>query len=115
NNDIVDNNEKLGTVCLMLDLSELDQIINRQYRITIALLVIGLALAFVIALIIQRYISRRLLYLVNIMKEVSETGNYQRRVSTGGKDEINTLSVVFNELMDQVRESQQKKDEFIGI
>ena len=115
NNNIVNNNEIIGTVCLRVDLNELDKIKNTQYQIAIVLLIVGVGLAFLIAIVVQRYISNRLLYLVNIMKQVSKTGNYKSHVNAEGKDEISTLSVVFNKLMDQIMESQQKKDEFIGI
>ena len=115
NNDIVDNNEIIGTVCLRVDLAELDKIKNTQYQIAIVLLIVGVGLAFLIANLVQRYISKQLLYLVNTMNEVSKTGDYKSRLNSDGKDEISTLSRVFNKLMDQVMESQQKKDEFIGI
>ena len=115
NNDIVDNNEIIGTVCLRVDLAELDKIKNTQYQIAIVLLIVGVGLAFLIANLVQRYISKQLLYLVNTMNEVSKTGDYKSRLNSDGKDEISTLSRVFNKLMDQVVESQQKKDEFIGI
>jgi signal transduction histidine kinase len=115
NNSIVSNNEIIGTVCLRVDLAELETIKNTQYQIAIVLLIVGVGLAFLIAIGVQRYISYRLLYLVNIMKQVSKTGNYKSHVNAEGKDEISTLSLGFNKLMDQVMESQQKKDEFIGI
>ena len=115
NNDIVDNNEIIGTVCLRVDLAELDKIKNTQYQIAVVLLIVGVGLAFLIANLVQRYISKQLLYLVNTMNEVSKTGDYKSRLNSDGKDEISILSQVFNKLMDQVMESQQKKDEFIGI
>lgn len=115
NNDIINNNEIIGTVFLKVDLAELDKIKNTQYQIAIILLIVGVGLAFLIANLVQRYISKQLLSLVNTMKEVSKTGDYKSRLNSDGKDEISTLSRVFNKLMDQVMESQQKKDEFIGI
>jgi signal transduction histidine kinase len=115
NNNIVNNNEIIGTVCLLVDLTELDTIKNTQYKIALVLLIVGVGLAFLIAIGVQRYISNRLLYLVNIMKQASKTGDYKSRVNTEGNDEISTLSLVFNKLMDQIIESQEKKDEFIGI
>jgi len=115
NNSIVNNNERLGSVFLNVDLTELDAIKNTQYQIAIILLVVGLGLSFLIAIVVQRYISSRLLNLVSIMKDVSKTGNYANVVDPDGKDEISTLSVVFNKMMGQINESQQKKDEFIGV
>jgi signal transduction histidine kinase len=49
------------------------------------------------------------------MKEVSRTGNYDKSISDDGKDEISTLIRVFNSLMSEIKENQQRKDEFISI
>jgi len=114
-NPITFNNDTLGTVCLRANLSELDAIETFQYKLSFLLLIVGVGLSFLIAFVVQRYISRRLLNLVGIMKEVRETGNYKMQVQDNYKDEINTLSRVFNEMMDQINISLQKKDEFIGI
>jgi signal transduction histidine kinase len=114
-NNIVNKSDTLGMVCLRVQLNELKKIKETQYTIAIILLIVGVGLSFLIAFIVQRYISRRLLYLVNMMKQVSHTGDYNKRVTEDGRDEISTLSQVFNNLMDQIVDSQQKKDEFIGI
>ena len=114
-NSIIDKGEVLGTVCLQIELKELAKIKAKQYEIAIIILVVGVGLAFLISFIVQSYISRRLLNLVKIMKQVGDTGDYTRHANAEGNDEISTLSHVFNNLMDQVRLSQEKKDEFIGI
>ena len=114
-NNIVDNNDIIGTVCLQVELSELAAIKSQKYQIAAILLITGLGLAFIIALAVQRYISKRVLYLVNIMNQVSKTGDYASHVVVDGKDEIAALSFVFNNLMDQIQESHKKKDDFIGI
>ncbi|MDQ2862318.1 MAG: hypothetical protein M3R50_01485, partial [Bacteroidota bacterium] len=112
---VFDNNEKVGTVCFRVELNELAKIKSTQYSISIVILIVGCGLAFLIALIVQSYISKPLLSLVTVMKEVRKTGEYKREVSPVGKDEISTLSIVFNDLMSQILESQKRKDEFIGI
>ena len=114
-NNITDNNTVIGTVCLQVELSELAAIKSQKYQIATVLLIIGIGLAFVIALAVQRYISKRVLYLVNIMNQVSKTGDYTKHVMLDGKDEINALSFVFNNLMEQIQESHKKKDDFISI
>ncbi|MEO8568612.1 MAG: ATP-binding protein [Ginsengibacter sp.] len=114
-NKIIDSGDTLGTVCLRADLKELSAIKAKQYDLSFAILLIGVGLAFLISFIVQPYISKRLFSLVKVMHQVSETGDYSQHVNAEGKDEISTLSYVFNNLMDQVRESQRKKDEFIGI
>jgi signal transduction histidine kinase len=107
--------EVMGTVCLQVELSQLEEIKNQKFKIAATLLIIGVGLAFLIAIINQQYISKPLLYLVKIMRTIRESGNYNQHVNVKGKDEIGTLSFEFNNLMDEVVRSHQKKDEFIGI
>src|SRR6185312_4227033 len=78
------------------------------------LFLFALLFSFLIAFFIQGYISKRLLRLVNTIKRVSKTGTYEP-IADDGKDEISTLIAAFNKLMQQVQESQKRKDEFIGI
>jgi signal transduction histidine kinase len=112
---IINNKDTLGTVCLKTNLNELNDIKTTQYSIALILLVVGVGLSFIIAFVVQRYISRRILKLANVMKEVNETGDYKKHVDDSDKDEISTLAQVFNQMMEQIFISQQKKDEFIGI
>ncbi len=113
--DIVNIQGKIGKVSLEVELSELEEVKKTNYRIAVVLLIVAIGVSFLIASLVQSYISRRLLYLVNKMNEAGKTGNYSVHISDEGKDEIGTLMKVFNKLMQQVTESQQKKDEFIGI
>ena len=76
---------------------------------------IGIGLAFLIGFINQRYISSPLLLLIKVIKQIREGQEYKTRVEVIGKDEISILSIEFNNLMDEVVKSHQKKDEFIGI
>jgi len=114
-NDIINNNDFIGRVFLEVELTELQQIKEYDYRLATALLLIGIGFSFLVAIIMQAYISRRLVHLSDVMKEASRTGDYGRTIVDNGKDEISTLSKVFNNLMQQVRENQRRKDEFIGI
>lgn len=107
-------NELIGTLSLQVELSELTAIKRGRAKLVTILLLAAVAFAFLVALIVQTYISRRLLNLVNTMIQVRKTGNYVT-VPDNGKDEISTLIQAFNKLMVEVKESQQKKDEFIGI
>src|SRR6185312_11329085 len=114
-NPIVSNNEVIGKVYLDVELSELQQIKKYKFELAIILLIGAIVFSFLIALGIQTYISKPLLKLVNTMKKVSKTGDYQKPLADEGKDEIGTLIQVYNKLMQQIQENIQKKDEFIGI
>jgi signal transduction histidine kinase len=113
--NIFKNNEFFGTVCLQVRLAELDRIKTQKLQIAILLLIIGITLAFIIAIINQRYISNPLLTLIKIIDSIRESGDFDRHVPVTGKDEITKLSLEFNNLMDEIKLSHEKKDEFIGI
>lgn len=107
--------EKLGTVYIDCELSELEDMERKKLGIAGVSLVVALGCGFLIAFAIQTYVSKRLLFLVEKIKEAGKTNNYHRSIKDEGKDEIGILIKAYNELMQQVNESQQKKDEFIGI
>lgn len=114
-NDIMSDNKVEGKVILEVALTELSEIKRSKYKLAIVLLLVALAFSFVIAIIIQSYFTTRLLRLLNNMKEASRTGDYSKPMTEKGRDEISTLIKVFNNLMMQVKENQQRKDEFIDI
>jgi len=114
-NPIMSNKEIIGNVYLEVQLSELQQIKQYKYELAFILLFVALIFSFLIAMVVQSYISNRLLKLVNSMKKVGKTGEYTKPLEEDGKDEIATLIQAFNHLMEQIQESQRKKDEFIGI
>lgn len=114
--DLIRNKtEVLGRVAMEIDLSELAAIKKSRYEMAFVLILGAVLFSFLVALVVQGYISRRLIYLVNSIKQVSRTGNYNALIIDKGRDEISTLIRVYNNLMQQVKESQQRKDEFIGI
>ena len=114
-NPIITNNEVIGKVYVEVELSQLKKITQYNLELAIILLLVALVFSFLIALLIQTYISKRLLRLVNQMKSVSKTGEYEKELKDTGKDEIATLIHVYNGLMQQIKLNIQRKDEFIGI
>ncbi len=112
---IVTGNEMIGKIFLKIQLNDLQKNIQNKYRLAFLLLLLALGLSFIVANIVQGYISRRLLKLVKTMKTANATGNYALPLVDKGKDEIATLITVFNRLMAQITENVKKKDEFIGI
>lgn len=113
--DITSGNELLGRVSLVVELTELNAIKKAKIEIAAVLLIAAICISFLIALAVQPYISKRLLYLVNTIIQVRKTGNYSNPIADDGKDEISTLIKAFNKLMEEVKESEKRKDEFIGI
>ncbi len=114
-NAIRNDKEIIGNVVFKVELSELEKIKQSKFEVAFMLFAISIGFAFLVAIVIQHYISRRLLYLVDAMKEVSKSGDYTKPLPEEGRDEISTLIRVFNNLMRRVKENEQRKDEFVGI
>ncbi len=98
----LDNGETIGMVCIRAELTQLDAVIKRKIQIAAFLLGIGMLLAYLIAIFLQKYISAPLLRLVSVMEKVSKEGSYGNHAKVEGKDEIGTLSLVFNEMLNQI-------------
>jgi signal transduction histidine kinase len=113
--NIVDSKIVIGKVILEEQLSDLEEMKKEKYAAATLLLLFAVGVSFLIAMIMQTTITRRLAKLVATMKEVSVTADYGKSIRDDGKDEISILTQGFNQLMQQIKLNQQKKDEFIGI
>ena len=105
-NNIISKNEAIGTVCLQVQFNQLEDAINKKLRIAGLLLIIGIVLAFLIAMLVQRTISVPLSDLSGVIKKVKESGDYKSRSLVKGKDEINALSQVFNDMLEKIEKKE---------
>jgi PAS domain S-box-containing protein len=99
---IIKDKETIGLVCIRFELSELNKIKMDILRLGIVLLVVGIGLAFLIAMIIKKYISKPLLNLVNGIQKVKDTADYKIRMDVEGKDEISILSLGLNNMLENI-------------
>lgn len=96
------DNKTIGIVCINFELSELNKIKMDVLRLGIVLLIVGIGLAFLIAMIIKKYISKPLLNLVTVIQQIKDTGNYKTRMIVEGKDEISTLTLGLNNMLENI-------------
>ena len=112
---VTSNHDVVGSVYLQVRLDELAHMKDEMFRLALALALITLLAAFMISSALQPYISSRLLNLVKVMQHVGRTGSYHVKLTDEGRDEISILYRVFATLLNQIRENEKRKDEFIGI
>ena len=101
-NKIKKNKETIGYVGIRFELSELNKIKMDVLRLGIVLLIVGIGLAFLIAIMIKKYISKPLMDLVTMMQNVKDSGDYKIRIAVEGKDEISTLSLGLNNMLENI-------------
>lgn len=113
--DIRLENERLGKVVLETEFTQLREMNRAKFKLAAIILLFSIGFSFLVALILQSYISKRLLKLVGSMKEVGKSGDYSKSIKDDGMDEISIMTNEFNNLMQKVHENQQRKDQFISI
>lgn len=114
--------DKAFTVVIIADAQELKDRMVEYLLFSLVVLCVALTLGYVITLRLQRIITDPLLLLVNTMEEVRASRDYSLRASYGGRDEIGTLTVGFNEMLrevethdEQLHRYQDKLSELIAI
>lgn len=106
-NRITSNNENVGFVALQVELTELHTIISDKIRIATLLFFVGVLLALFISLLFQSGISTPIFNLLHTMQAVTQSGNYKKRAPVKGTDEVNTLSKVFNTMLEEIEKREK--------
>ncbi|MBF0431169.1 MAG: PAS domain-containing protein [Fibrobacteria bacterium] len=102
--------EVLGMLSLRLSLTQYKHMAIQSIIVTISILFVGFAMAFILSLYLQGTISRPILKLAAAGKQVIATGDYSVQVAKEGNDEIGELYDDFNKVMQQVHLREQERD-----
>ncbi|WP_298940139.1 response regulator [uncultured Psychromonas sp.] len=101
----------LGYIFLVDDYSLLNERLLHQFVIAPFIFVLGTLLALLIAIRMQRIISRPLLEITKVIDSVSEHKNYQLRIPGERADEIGALMNGFNLMLEQVEKRDKSLQE----
>lgn len=103
--------ERIGSIYLRSSTAQLEEKINR-YIFTMGLVMLGLiALSYILALRLQRLISKPVLELAGVTGDISVRGDYSVRVQKHGNDEIGKLYDGFNIMLEQIQLRERERDE----
>lgn len=98
--------EKIGTVTLISDVSQVRRMLESCMRIVGCVIIVVSVLGYFIASRMQRYISNPILSLAETARVVSKDKDYSKRAVRISDDETGILIEAFNEMLDQVQISQ---------
>src|SRR5450759_1839349 len=101
---VLRGSDRLGTIFFQVDLSELHALIMRYVTVGIVILVGALLVAFILSSRLQQVISKPILDLAQMTREVSEQKNYAVRAVKHSDDEIGFLIDRFNEMLGQMEQ-----------
>jgi signal transduction histidine kinase/CheY-like chemotaxis protein len=113
--------KKFGSVFLQSDTAPLTARLRLQVAVTVALLMVAMAVALVLSSHLQHLVSRPLLELARTAAQVSARGDYSLRAQKMNDDELGALVDAFNAMLHQIqrreaelREASRLKDEFLA-
>ncbi len=101
---VVLDGEKIGTVYLRDDMRRTRAELTMDITVAVPIMVIAIAVGYLFASKLQRLITRPVLDLAAVAKEVSEKKDYSVRAKKKGKDELAYLTQVFNTMLDQIQQ-----------
>ncbi|MEA3285872.1 MAG: ATP-binding protein [Candidatus Marinimicrobia bacterium] len=108
------DNLTVGWITLRLDTSNrTTQLIEALWQ-SLFIFSIGLALASLMSIRIQKPISDSILSLAGITKKVRESGNYSLRVVRKSQDEIGTLVDNFNAMMEKISHNEKHLEDLVA-
>lgn len=96
--------KRLGTIAIEVDLAGLYALIWVSVAVVAAVSVASIVLAYLLSSWLQRPISQPIVELAVIAREVAQRRDYSVRAPPGGRDEIGTLTQVFNHMLDALGE-----------
>jgi PAS domain S-box-containing protein len=109
--NIVLDEETIGTVCLRSSLHPMYIMLRRSAWIVLAIISVVSLVAYLVSLRVQRIISGPILSLADVAKIVSEKKEYSTRAVKNTNDEVGSLIDAFNEMLEQI---QKRDSELVG-
>ena len=100
---ILFNGRDIGTVYMVSDTSELTERLNQYYVILGVLLPILFIVALLLSSWLQRGVSRPILRLSDVARQISSERDYTVRATEYGQDEVGQLVSSFNEMVTQIQ------------
>jgi PAS domain S-box-containing protein len=110
---IVLKQEYYGVLQMRLSTTELDARVRTDVMQMVGIGSVLAGVSVLLALLLQRVISRRLRGLSRVMTHISEENDYSMRFDAklrGGDDEIGVLADGFNRMLEQIQKRERERD-----
>ncbi len=99
---VILGNETVGGIAIRSDLRERETRLWSHLQIVLFVLAISLLVAFAVAAMLQKLVTRPILSLAHLAKRVSEEHDYMLRGEKESGDEIGVLVDGFNDMLSQI-------------
>lgn len=105
--------EFTGTVEIVKSLAVFEDLIRTIQQVTLLFAAGAVALSFPIGWLISRKLLKPLQAMTQTIRDVTGKGMQERMVPAGNGDELSTLMIQFNDMMDRVEEAFRQQSRFV--
>lgn len=109
---IIHNGQEIGFVFLQLSAMEMKNRIKTYLTFMLFFLLFLILITSLIALWLQGYVSKPIIKLSEMLKEVASSRDYSKKFQRETNDEIGALAQGFNHLLSEIQKHQAERDEF---
>ena len=107
---IGEQTDRIGSLYLHVSLQTLRDDLQQRLYLIAALAVGLLFISFLLAQSLQRYISKPILNLAGLARQIGSSRDYRARSNVVGDDEIASLARSFNHMLDVIEERESARD-----
>ncbi len=111
--DVTQNGARLGTIYLQAQYDVTGRVVA-YLNVLLFVLLLGVTVALLTARWLRGAITTPLIAMANVARQVVERGDYTLRVREGTSDETGVVTRAFNRMLEEVQESDRRKDEFLA-
>ncbi|MDD2563616.1 MAG: ATP-binding protein [Salinivirgaceae bacterium] len=104
NRTVLMDGDVIGSVTIFSDLKEYKERVKNFSNIITIILLTSLAIAFLLALKLQQFITNPIITLTNLMGDISVKKDFSIRTTENRNDEIGYLNKGFNSMLSQIEE-----------
>lgn len=105
---VILNRQRIGTVVVRTDLSDLDRRLTNQVIANALILILALFAALLLTSRLQRMIYQPIISLGEVAHKVTFDGNYSTRASTTNEDEIGETVHAFNAMLTRIEQDKKQ-------
>ncbi|HVT01897.1 MAG TPA: response regulator [Thermoanaerobaculia bacterium] len=108
---IVYQGENYGTIYLKASIAPMRDKIRTDLLTMVVVMILAILVSLILALRLEKIISRPILDLARVAREISEHHDYRLRFEKSSSDEVGVLSDGFNDMLVQIERRQRERDE----
>jgi len=104
------NGERVGLLHVKDNMTSMNKQKNEFYALVLLTSFFAFSISVVLALWLQVFFTKPLEKIANVIKDITQSANYSKRVNVDSRDEFATLAIHFNNMIGVVEEHKVKLD-----